>query len=90
MRVVIELDPREVWRIQEQAEQLGVSPGAVFRRELDRLRRRVDVTRRVKDLTERGFCDADIAERLGYTPGRIAQIRRGLGLQANKRYRRTA
>ena len=87
---MVDLDPRDVWRIQEQAERLGVSPGDILRRDLDRLRRRVEVSRRVKDLTERGFCDADMAERLGYTVGRIAEIRRGLGLAANKRYRRTA
>lgn len=90
MKVMVDLDPRDVWRIQEQAERLGVSPGDILRRDLDRLRRRVEVSRRVKDLTERGFCDADMAERLGYTVGRIAEIRRGLGLAANKRYRRTA
>ena len=90
MKVMVDLDPRDVWRLQEQAERLGVSPGDILRRDLDRLRRRVEVSRRVKDLTERGFCDADMAERLGYTVGRIAEIRRGLGLAANKRYRRTA
>lgn len=88
MRVIVDLDPRDVWRIQDQAERKGVAPGDVLRADLDRMRRRLDVTRRVKDLTERGFCDADIAERLGYTPGRIAELRRGLGLKANKRYRR--
>jgi hypothetical protein len=87
MRVIVDLDPRDVWRIQEQAERQGVLPGDVLRRDLDKMRRRLDVTRRVKDMTERGFCDADIAERLGYTVGRIAEIRRGLSLPANRRYR---
>ena len=88
MRVIVDLDPRDVWRIQGQAERFGISAGDVFRRDLDRMRRRTDTRRRVKDLTERGFCDADIAERLRYTVGRIAEIRRSLGLAANKRYRR--
>lgn len=91
MRVMVDLDPRDVWRIQDQAERLRTTPGDVLRRDLDRMRRRLDVSRRVKDMTERGFCDADIAERLGYTVGRVAEIRRGLGLPANRRYpRRTA
>jgi hypothetical protein len=89
MRVMVDLDPRDVWRIQEKAERLGTTPGDVLRRDLDRMRRRLDVTRRVKEMTERGFCDADMAAQLGYTPGRIAEIRRGLGLPANRRYRRT-
>lgn len=88
MRVIVELDPKDVWKIQDESRRLGTTPGEVLRRDLERMRRRLDIARRVKDLNARGFCDADIAERLNCTVGRIAAIRRRLGLKPNRRYQR--
>lgn len=86
MRVMVDLDPRDVWRIQETAERLGVQPGDVLRDELATKRTFVAVRERVRQLVADGACDADIAAAMSYTPGRIAEIRRGLGLPANPRY----
>lgn len=91
MRVMVDLDPRDVWRIQETAERLGVQPGDVLRDELATKRTFVAVRERVRRLVaEERKCDADIAAEMSYTPGRIAQIRRGLGLPANPRYPKRA
>lgn len=46
------------------------------------------VRERVGQAVAEGMCDADIAGMMHYPPGRIATIRRSLGLAANKRYRR--
>lgn len=91
MKVMVDLDPRDVWRIQEQAERRGVQPGEVLRDELAVRRNAATVRERVRDLVNAGTCDAEIAAELHYTPGVVAGIRRGLGLRANPRYpRRTA
>ena len=88
MRIMVDLDPRDVWRIQERAERLGVTPGQVLRGELESRRNAANVRERVRALVVSGACDADIAGELSYTPGRVAKIRRELGLPANRRYRR--
>lgn len=91
MKVIIDLDPRDVWAIQERAEREGVSPGDVVRAELESRRNAARVRDRVAELHGTGMCDADIAAALSYLPGTVATIRRGLGLPANRRYqRRTA
>lgn len=48
------------------------------------------VKTRVMNYVCDGLCDADIAAVMSYTPGRIADIRRSLGLKANRRYSRGA
>lgn len=91
MKVVVDLDPRDVWRIQEKAERAQVKPGDVLRDELAVRRNAADVRDRIRSLVAEAMCDADIAAELHYTPGRVAEIRRSLGLKANPRYpRRTA
>jgi len=88
MLIQIDLDPRDVWRFQDRAEQLGIRPGDVLRDELAQKRRTADVRERVREAVAEGLCDAEIAERTGYTPGWVAAVRRGLGLKANPRYPR--
>jgi hypothetical protein len=39
-------------------------------------------------MVDSGLCDADIAAATGYVVGWVAQVRRGLGKPANRRYRR--
>jgi hypothetical protein len=86
MKVTVDLDPRDVWRIQEKAEQLGVRPGDVLRDEITLQRRSRDMREKVRELVKAGLCDADIAARLHYSNGWVADTRRGLGLPANRRY----
>ena len=90
MRVMVDLDPRDVWMIQSRAEATGRTPGQVLRDQLDRAR--VTVTRNVmvRGLVLAGMCDADIAAELNETNQTIAAIRRGEGLPANRRYGRKA
>jgi hypothetical protein len=87
---MVDLDPRDVWRIQEQAERQGITPGEVLRDELTRQRRGRDLPEIVRNRVQAGMCDADIATELGWpTVATIAHTRRTLGLPANPRYRRT-
>jgi hypothetical protein len=90
MRIQVDLDPRDVWRIQETAERRGITPGQVLRDELLRQRHGRDYREAVRSRVIAGMCDADIASELGWpTVGTIAATRRSLGLKANPRYRRT-
>lgn len=91
MKVMVDLDPRDVWQIQARAEATGRTPGQVLREQLDR--GRVTATRNVmvRRLVLAGMCDADIARELDTTNQTVAAIRRGEGLPANRRYgRKTA
>ena len=91
VKVMVDLDPRDVWMIQARAEATGRTPGHVLREQLDR--GRVTATRNVmvRGLVLAGMCDADIARELDTTNQTVAAIRRGEGLPANRRYgRRTA
>jgi hypothetical protein len=90
MRVTVDMDPRDVWRLQERAEREGVTPGEVLRDELAPRRSALEFHDRVRARVRAGMCDADIAEELGRAPGTIAEVRRGLGLKANRRYQKTA
>ena len=87
---MVDLDPRDVWRIQESAERRGIKPGDVLREELERRRHGRDYREAVRSRVIAGMCDADIAAELGWpTVATIATTRRSLGLPANPRYRRT-
>ncbi len=90
MKVMVDLDPRDVWQIQARAEATGRTPGQVLREQLDR--GRVTATRNVmvRGLVLAGMCDADIARELDTTNQTVAAIRRGEGLPANRRYGRKA
>lgn len=86
MRVTVDLDPRDVWRLEEQAEKRGVTPGEVLR-DILALKHTARKTReRVREQVKAGKCDADIAKAIGSTNRYVAEIRRGLGLPANRRY----
>lgn len=85
MKMMADLTPRTVWAVAETAERLGLSNSDVLEMRLSGLRR-LSTSDRVRELHARNFCDADIADELGYLVGRVASIRRGLGLPANRRY----
>jgi hypothetical protein len=89
MKIMVDLDPKDVWRIQEMAERRGVTPGEVMRDEMTRTRHGRDFLDAVRARVKTGMCDADIAADLVWpTVGTVAAARRGMGLPANRRYRR--
>ena len=90
MKIQVDLDPRDVWRIQEAAQKRGVPPGVVLRDELARRRHGRETREAIRERVKAGLCDADIAGEFRMLPGTVAAMRRGMGLPANKRYRRTA
>lgn len=91
MKIMVDLDPADVWRIQEAAERRHVSPGEILRDDLNRRRTSLRLRERIRLMVVAGSCDADIASEFGMTVGTVAGIRRGLGLPANRRYpKRTA
>ena len=85
MKVSIELDPRTVWAVTETAEKLGISNSELLEQRLSGLRRKT-IPERVREVHARGFCDADIADELGYLVGTVGTIRRRLDLAPNRRY----
>ena len=87
MKIVVDMDPKDVWRIQEKAERLGVTPGEVLREELAVRRGGMLLRDRVRARVLAGMTDADIGIELGFPVGSIAQIRRGEGLPPNRNYR---
>lgn len=86
-KVVVDLDPIDVWRIQVKAEASGVTPGDVVRDELQVHRTGLAFLDRVRSCVLAGMCDADIAAEMQRTPGAIATARRSMKLPANHRYR---
>lgn len=87
MKIQVDLEPRDVWRIQEKAERLGITPGEVLRGELAETKRGRDARDVIRQSVADGLCDADIAAELRATVGHVASVRRSLGLPANHRYR---
>lgn len=86
MRITVDMDPRDVWRIEADAERKGVRPGDVLRDELAKRRSYMEFRERVRARVLAGMCDADIAAEFGRSNGSISDIRRGMGLRANPRY----
>ena len=87
MKVTVDLDPRDVWRIQEKADKAGVRPGDVLREELGARRDVIQFHNRVRARVLAGMCDADIATELRMGVTAIRDIRqKHLRLPANRRY----
>lgn len=86
MKILVDLDPKLVWSIQERAERLGMTPGEVLRDDLLANRKGRETREAVKNRVTAGMPDADIAADLGLTPGHVAEVRRRLGIPPNKRY----
>lgn len=85
MEIRANLDPKTIWAVAETAERLGITNSQLLEQRLTGLRHQT-IPQRVRELHARGFCDADIADELGYLVGRVGEIRRGMGLPANRRY----
>ncbi|WP_298745290.1 hypothetical protein [uncultured Microbacterium sp.] len=91
MKITVDLDPRDIWRIQERAEREGITPGQILRDELTTKRTALERRTRIRARVLAGMCDADIAKELDTTNQHVAAIRRSEGLPANRRnQRRTA
>lgn len=84
MKIQVDMDPRDVWRITERAEREHTTPGEVLREMLATRRGGLELRNRVRSRVLAGMCDADIGIELGYPVGTIATIRRGEGLPANR------
>lgn len=87
MKVIVELEPRDMWALAARAEAAG-------KRLPDYIRGLMveppdTVAARMASMWSEGKCDADIATALGLTLRVVAEKRRGLGLPANQRYRKT-
>lgn len=85
MKIQADLDPKTVWAVVDTAERLGISNSQLLEQRLQGLKHKT-FPERVRELHARGFCDADIADELGYLVGTVAATRRRLGLQANRRF----
>ena len=84
MKVTVDLDPRDLWVLTDQAEKQGMTlPDFLRARMLDR---KPTIQDRVVELHAAGLCDADIGMELEMTLQQIANMRRGLGLQPNRRF----
>lgn len=84
MKVTVDLDPRDLWVLTEQAERQGMLlPDFLKARMLDR---RPTIQDRVVELHAAGLCDADIGLDLGLDLQKTANIRRALGLTPNRRF----
>ena len=84
MRIMIDLPPSEVWRFSELAEAQGVKPGDVLRAELELRRPARDLPDAVAGRVAAGWSDADIARELNETNATVSNMRRKLGLPANR------
>jgi len=88
MRVTVDLDPKDVWRIQERAERLGVTPGEVLRVELASKRSHENRHARIRAGVEAGLTDREIADEMGEGVTAIRDVRqKNLRMPANRRRR---
>jgi hypothetical protein len=85
MKVTYNLPPEVVFAIEGHANQAAVSVDEYVARYFRETVIYPSVRDSVADLVKGGATDADIAATLRYSPGRIATIRRSLGLPPNKR-----
>jgi hypothetical protein len=87
VKVTVDLDPRDLWVLTDQAEKQGMTlPDFLRARMLDR---KATVQDRVVELHAAGMCDADIGAELNMTLQQTANMRRGMGLEPNRRYGNT-
>lgn len=88
MRVTVDLDPKDVWRIEEIAETEHITPGEALRRMLAAKRvtpkraAQRDTYEYIEALVKAGKPDPVIAHRSGEPLETVRRIRRGLGYPA--------
>ena len=88
MKVYLDLDPRDVWRLQDQAEKRGITPGEVLRDELAHRRNHLEFHNRVRARVLAGMSDREIADEMSVGVTSIRDVRQVyLKLPANRKYR---
>lgn len=96
MLVKLDLDPKIVWRLEEQAESEGmtigefvgqaVTYGIKAPRKWHTNQFQGEITRQeIARLHAEGLTDAEIAQRVDRVREYVADVRRKLGLKANRR-----
>jgi hypothetical protein len=88
MQVTYDLPPDVISAIEGAAGRSHQTVDEYVETRLRFLSSHLDVREYIGDRVCEGLCDADIATELNCPPGRVATIRRSLGLRANKRYPR--
>ena len=81
---MIDLPPSEVRRFSELAEKRNTTPGEVLRVELELRRPTRDLPDAVAGRVRAGWSDADIARELNVPNATVSNMRRKLGLTANR------
>lgn len=84
MKVLVDLDPKDVWQIQEIAETEHITPGEALRRMLARKREPKRPVMRntheyIEALVKAGIPDPVIAHRSGELLQQVRLIRKNLG-----------
>jgi len=87
VKVLVDLDPKDVWKIQEIAETEHITPGEALRRMLAKKREPKRPVMRnthqyIEALVKAGIPDPVIARRSGQPVEAVRQMRRGLGYPA--------
>lgn len=95
MEVKIKLDPKLVWQLSEEAEQIGSTPSRIIggiltaRYALEPVMPQsvalMHTRHAVAHLHAEGFSDEEIAVRVDRVVGHVARVRRELGLKPNRR-----
>jgi hypothetical protein len=89
VKVQVDLNPRDLWQLEERAERDGMTlPELLAEMVTSHERPSLSTSDRVRELWRDGMCDADMAVRLRFAPGYVALVRRSLGLPANKRFKK--
>lgn len=95
MVVKLNLDPKLVWRLEDEAEAAGMDlseyaglllQGARVAKSSHstRVEAGAETRRRIGDLHAKGFTDAEIAAEVDRVQEHVARLRRGLGLKPNR------
>lgn len=84
MKILIDLDPKDVWQIQEIAETEHITPGEALRRMLAKKREPKRSAQRntheyIEALVKAGIPDPVIAHRSGELLQQVRAIRKSLG-----------
>ena len=88
MKIMLDMDPRDVWRLQDAAEKRGITPGEVLRDELARKRSFMEYHNRIRSRVLAGLSDREIADEMGAGVTSIRDIRQvHLKLPANRKAR---
>ena len=86
MKAMLDLDPKDVSWIEDEAERLGVTRGELLRAWLTEMRTSHTPVAWVRRRVAEGWTDAEIAADMGKSIDRVGIIRRSLGLAPNRKF----